>query len=117
MNRADILILEKIKNFPIILVRTIWHNAIQELYKMLKEKIKDKLLSVIATSSEECLIFDSNVLVVVSDDSLDVKLAVVEAEAEVERRFNVMISPLIVTINADEIGYVKGVLAWRSLRD
>ena len=42
MNRADILILEKIKNFPIILVRTIWHNAIQELYKMLKEKMKKR---------------------------------------------------------------------------
>ena len=75
-----------------------WCRAIHSFAYKLSVVLGDVLVSVAASPREDLLFHDGNVLVVVKEDSLDVRWKVIEVEREVEKEFNwkIGISPIIV---------------------
>jgi predicted secreted protein len=84
---------------------SLWGKAVVRFLNLLRDSLHDSLLMVISTSAEYPLIYDSNVLVVVEDDCIDVVKRVLRVKREVEREFNdeVSINPLIATRREERI--------------
>jgi len=84
---------------------SLWGRAVVKFLNLLRDSLHDSLLMVISTSAEYPLIYDSNVLVVVEDDSIDVVKRVLKAKRDVEKEFNdeISINPLITTRKEERI--------------
>jgi len=94
-----------------------WDMAVSLFAMRLRDRLGEKLRYVIASPSEDLLVYDSNVLVVVNVEDFEVRKDVVEVESEVEKEFSwkIGISPLITKEN-NEIKLFIEAFGWKSIR-
>jgi len=84
---------------------SLWGKAMMEFLKSLRDILGDTLLMFISLPEEYPFIYESNVLVVVEHDDVNVIKSVLDVKRDVERRFEdkVSINPLIVTKREERI--------------
>ena len=94
-----------------------WMKAVVKFSKKLRDRLGEKLRYVIASPSEDLLVYDSNVLVVVDAEDFEVRKDVIEIEGEVEKEFSwkIGISPLITKEN-NEIKLFIEAFGWKSIQ-
>ena len=86
--------------FPFLIeLSTIWGRAFYRLVSLLLKLLDKDLLMVAALSSEEPLLYEGNVLIVVRERRPELIARILELKREVEREFSdrITISPIIAT--------------------
>ena len=94
-----------------------WMKAVVKFSKKLRDRLGEKLRYVIASPSEDLLVYDSNVLVVVDAEDFEVRKDVIEIEGEVEKEFSwkIGISPLITKENNEAKLFIE-VFGWKNIK-
>ncbi len=94
-----------------------WMKAVVKFSKKLRDRLGEKLRYVIASPSEDLLVYDSNVLVVVDAEDFEVRKDVIEVEGEVEKEFSwkIGISPLITKENNEAKLFIE-VFGWKNIK-
>ena len=94
-----------------------WNVAVSLFAVKLRDRLGEKLRYVIASPSEDLLVYDSNVLVVVDAEDFEVRKDVIEIEGEVEKEFSwkIGISPLITKENNEAKLFIE-VFGWKNIK-
>jgi len=100
--------------FPLVLRGDSWGVAVREFYRLLGARLGEGLVEVLAAPEEDSLVYDSNVVVVARGDSVELREVVAGVEGEVERKYGVSISPMIVAPEWKS-NLARELLEWKSM--